>query len=329
MELHVWGNDGAVSVISPECLASCWLLNLQLSPQKIPFTIVTSCNTNLADSGVLPLLIAKEDGITTKHEGYERIADYVVKKYPGTTRIAEGQTLANTSLISYINNKIKFLNQYNLYINTKNYEQYTRKLFQHYFPFPMMYNQPLKFYHTAQEQVRIIGLNVNKVGFFSVSGKYEEPVAETEYFNHDADDDDNEGEEDEVAMSALHEKQLISKSKKKSVLRESKNSLKCLNLVNEYLGDVLQLPGMDLVETLTTGEVLLYAYIWSLTYSELPDGFIKSYATMKFPEFTAQALTLIEELNHSLSHELFRGPKGDEIPSLYNEIKYSIGYVKY
>lgn len=337
MELHVWGTDGVISVISPECLASSWLLNLQLTPQKVPFKIVTSSNTNLADSGVLPLLIG-EDG--SKHEGFERIADHISKKYPGSTRLVSlqdsKQKLTNASLMSYINNKIRFLNQYNLYINTKNYEGYTRKLFQHYFPFPMMYNQPLKFYHTAQDQVRIIGLNINKVGFFSVSGTYEDQVAETEYFNQDIDDVD--GEVDEVAISALHEKQLISKSKKKSILREAKNSLKCLNLVNEYLTDVILLgsgetPAPDFslfeVDKLSTSELLLYAYIYTLTYSELPDGFIRNYIAMKFPEFSSHAFGITEELNQGLVPEIFRGPVGDEVPSLYNEIKYCIGYTGY
>ncbi|KAK7684181.1 hypothetical protein QCA50_012827 [Cerrena zonata] len=178
----------------------------------------------MSNSEVLPLLICTET--REKYEGYSRIAEYVSEKYPGgesqflpDTQLDKRQQLINASLISYVENKVKYLNEYNLYINTRNYEKYTRKLFQHYFPFPMMYNQPLKFYHNAQEEVRMVGLTANKVGFFSMSGNLEEVIPETEYFNeaNSSDVEDNSEGEDEVAITTLHEKQILANSKKKSL----------------------------------------------------------------------------------------------------------------
>lgn len=344
IELHVWGSDETISVISPECLASSWVLNSQLSAQNIPFKIVTSSNTNLSDTERLPLLIVKGDSIE-KYEGYDSISTFLSENYNDDSRIykpvSKSEKLINISLISYLNNTIKYLNQYNLYINTKNYEKYTRKLFQNYFPFPMMYNQPLKFYNNAQEQIGIIGLNINKVGFFSMSGNLEEPqIAETETFNSGDDDDDDDEEVDEVAMTALHEKQLLTKSKKKTILRESKNSLKCLNLVDQYVNHFIKLckelngqedsySNLFDSEKLSTSEVLLIAYIHSLTFQDLPDKFINNYLLLKHPQFYKFIIGEVDKFSKELSKDVFRNPIGDEIPNLWNEIKYNAGIIKY
>lgn len=358
IELHVWGHESEISVISPECLASAWLLKLHLTPQDIAFKIITSSNTNLSNTDRLPLMLVPKDRKVEKekYEGFHNISKYVSSSF-GPGQLASGinflpnegisskeKQLINSSLISFIENKIHNINQYNLYINTKNYEKYTRKLFQHYFPFPMMYNQPLKFYHAAQKQIQAIGLTANKTGFFSISGT--DNVAQTEYFNDDMEEDN---ETDQVALSALHEKQLLAKSKNKDLLKESKNSLRCLNLINEYTNCVVLLyhehnPSStpDLFsylfsreegdsEVITSSELLLFAYIKSLCFPGLPDKFIANYLTMKYPKFLTFVCDTTEKLNEHLYQDrtIFREPRGDEIPNLWNELKYSTGYLEY
>lgn len=349
LELHVWGVKGQISVISPESLASSWLIGTHLKAHKVPYNIVTSCNTNMSNSEVLPLLICTET--RAKYEGYSRIAEYISEKYPGgesqflpDTQLDKRQQLINASLISYVENKVKYLNEYNLYINTRNYEKYTRKLFQHYFPFPMMYNQPLKFYHNAQEEVRMVGLTANKVGFFSMSGNLEEVIPETEYFNeaNSSDVEDNSEGEDEVAITTLHEKQILANSKKKSLVRELKNSMKCLNSINHYITHILDLykdlrPESESCfsylfsesNQLSSSELLLLAYIQCLNHDDLPDKFISNYLQLKFPKFVDFTSTTTKDLNKFLQPSQFRDPQGDETPSLWNEIKYLLGLITY
>lgn len=360
IELHVWGHNSSISVISPECLASSWLLNLQLKPQNIPFKIVTSSNTNLSQTDKLPLLLVPKDKSTNdRYEGFQNISQYIsrnfnmehtsnndIKYLPNQNLTSAEQKLINSSLTSFIESTIHNISQYNLYINTNNYEKYTRKLFQKFFPFPMMYNQPLKFYHAAQKQVQVIGLNSNNPGFFSISGS--DTVAQTEYFNDENDEEESEG--DPVAISSLHEKQLLAKSKRKDLLKESKNSLKCLNLVNEYIDYIVLLyKGLNASNkpdefsylfpdakdgssnALSSSELLLFAYIHSLCLPELPDKFIANYLTLKYPKFLAFIYDTISKLNESLYKDksIFREPQGIEVPNLWNELKYSTGYVKY
>lgn len=360
IELHVWGSNSSISIISPECLASSWLLNLRLASQGIPFRIVTSSNTNLSESDRLPLLlVTNEDKTESRYEGFQSISQYISINfnedakneedllYLSNNSLPSEHRLLNSSLISFIQNKIHIISQYNLYINTKNYEKYTRKLFQNFFPFPMMYNQPLKFYHGAQREVQLLGLNSNNPGFFSISGS--DAVAQTEYFNDEIDDDD-ETEADPVAISSLHEKQLLAKSKRKDLLKESKNSLKCLNLVNEYIDYVLSLY-KELGSTddkgsfsalfsevstkdphaISSSELLLFAYMYSLCFPDLPDKFIYNYLALKYPDFLAFVQETACKLNESLYSDktIFREPQGIEVPNLWNELKYSVGYLTY
>lgn len=342
IQLHIWGANKQVSIIDPEGLASAWLLSIHLTPQKIDYRIVTSCNTNLADSGRLPLLLVTEDGLKRKYEGFYEISNYISLKYTTENtkyvpddKLSAKDQLANFSLISYLNNTFKFVNQYNLYVNTNNYENYTRKLFKIYLPFPMMYNQPLKFLNAASEQVKIIGLGVNKGSFFSFHGGDEE-IADTETFNAE-----NEDEQDEIAISSLHEKVILAKLKDKALLKESKNSLRCLHALGEFVSHIERLfaelnanspvPFAHLfrAKKISSSELLLYAYLHSLTYAQLPDRFIAEYLEKKSPAFWKFAHTIIEALNSSLCLEKFRDAEGYEIPSLKNEIMHLTSLVRY
>lgn len=335
MELHVWGTGLEISVISPECIACAWLLSIHLIPQDIEFKFVTSSNTNLADSKRLPLLLVKKD-VFKKYEGFRDIAYYISKEYPTEStkfvpdeKLSARDQLVNLTLISYVNNSMHYINQYNLYVNSKNYEDYTRKLFLAYFPFPMMYNQPLKFHAAACEQVKVVGLGINKQGFFSMGG---EEVAQTELINED--------DEDTTAISGLHEKVLLSKSKSKASLRESRNTLRCLHLLDKYISHIQKLfvelnPNSPVefahlfrLKKISLSELLIYAYFYALTH-ELPDPFVANYLKSKFPAFWKFASTITEALNSGLSKDNFRGPNGAEVPNLWNEVGLTLGLLQY
>lgn len=334
LQLHVWGSDSIVSVISPECLASSWLLNMILTPDQ--FEIITSSNTNISDIHKLPVLI--DDDI--KYQGYVAISRYIEEiskehKPPVNEVFMDSTNLINMSLLNLNLTKIEYINQYNLFMNVKNYEKFTRKLFQKYFPFPMMYNQPLKFYNNAQAQIKLLGLASNKTSFFSLAG------AQTETVNDEYSDD----EENEMALSALHERKLLAKSKEKEMLKETRNSLRCLHLINEYLEFYVKIfEDMNKSDAdgigseygyifdknkISTSELLLYSYIYSLTYEELPDKFVANYLQLKYPKMSEFIREKTHFFNENLANINFRSPCGIEAPTLVNEIKYLTGFIEY
>ncbi|OBA17021.1 hypothetical protein METBIDRAFT_47979 [Metschnikowia bicuspidata var. bicuspidata NRRL YB-4993] len=336
MDLHVWGKS-SISVIDPESRAAAWLLCLHLTPQNVNFRIVPSSNTNLADSNQLPLLVVDNSGKNSKYEGYAEIARYICDTYPSETKfIPDGklnsfELMVNLTFTTYLSRTLHYVNQYNLYVNSQNYELYTRKLFLNYLPFPMMYNQPLKFHENACEQVQVVGLGVNKTLLFSFTA--EKQVAETELIHDDSGSEDEDG----VVISALHEKSILSKEKSKALLRETKNSLRCLNLVHQYMthaiGVFKELHPESPVEfahffrpkKISSCELLLYSYFYSLVSVALPDRFIAHYLEKKFPTFWSFATTITEALNLTLDKSKFRAAKGSEIPSLWNEVNYVLG----
>ena len=82
---------------------------------------------------------------------------------------------------------------------------------------------------------------------------------------------------------------------------------------------------------ISSSELLLFAYIHSLCLPELPDKFIANYLTLKYPKFLAFIYDTTTKLNERLYKDksIFREPQGIEVPNLWNELKYSTGYVKY
>ncbi|KAF3991056.1 hypothetical protein FT663_01822 [Candidozyma haemuli var. vulneris] len=342
LELHVWGDD-ELSIIEPECIAAAWLLSIHLVPQKVKFRIVKSNNTNLAESERLPLLIAPFADAYTKVEGFTEIANYISTQYPldSTKFVPDGKLspkdqLINSCLQSYVRKTLHNVHQYNLYVNTKNYENYTRKLFSHYLPFPMMYNQPLKFHKNACEQVKLIGLGNNKSGFFSFGGGGEDEVGDTELVN-----DDEDEESQPVAISALHEKMLLAKSKDKTIMREARNSFRCVALFHGYIQHLMKLfdelnPSSPVEyaylfksKKISSSELLLYAYIYTLTFNGLPDQNIAEHLKTEFPAFWKFATTIITALQDNLKPGNLRTAKGKEVPSLWNEIGSLVGLISY
>lgn len=332
LELHVWGRDGDVSILDPESRACSWLLFLHLSPTDTPFSVVTSCNTNLADTRKLPVLVVHERNEKITHEGFYSIVEYISTLYPSeskfipTNRLTASELLINLTLTKYIQNTFHCIHQYNLYVNTRNYELFTRKQFSKLLPFPMYYNQPLKLHQSACEQVKTVGLEPSSAGFFGLSGA----IPETETVKEDEDDYDKSNT---VAISALHEKAMLAKDKDRALLRESRMGLRCLNLLDEYVNHVIslfkELNPESPVEfahlfrptKISASELLLYSHIYSMAHSDLPDRFIYKYLSDKFPPFMLFYATITEALNASMTKDKFRGLVAEEIPSLWNEAK--------
>lgn len=342
LELHVWGNEG-VSIIEPECIAAAWLLSIHLVPQKVKFKIVTSNNTNLAKTGRLPLLIAPDAIAYRKYEGFTEIANYISTKYPTDShkfipdgKLSSKDQLVNSTLQSYVKKTLHNVHQYNLYVNTKNYENYTRKLFSKYLPFPMMYNQPLKFYTDACEKAKLIGLGSSSTGFLGFGGASDD-VAETELVN----DDEEEEESQERPLSALHEKVILKKSKDKAAMKESRNSLRCVSLLHGYTEHLIKLfeelnPSLPVPyaylfkpKKISSSELLLYAYIHSITFSDLPDQTLREHLKSEFPALFEFASTMITALQANMKSENLRNAQGKEIPSFWNEVGSTIGLILY
>lgn len=332
-ELHVWGKDTDISLIDPESRACSWLLFLHLTHFNTPFSVITSCNTNLADTRKLPLLIVHDGTSIEKHEGYYAIVEYVSKLHPAESkfipnnRMSSKERLVNLTLTNYIHNTFHYLNQYNLYVVREIYELYTRKLFSSLLPFPMYYNQPLKFYHNACEQVRIVGLSASSAGFLGLSG----PVSETEI---SGDEEEEKNSSNAVAISTLQEKVMLAKDQNKALLRESRMRIRCLNLLDEYINHVMALfrelnpeSPVDFAHLfrptkISASELLLYAYIYSMTHPDLPDRFMWRYLIKKFPSFSLFSTTITEALNGAMSASNFEEASGEDVPNFWNEFKF-------
>lgn len=302
--LHVWGDAKGVSVIEPECLAAIWLL--QSSGKQ--FEIITSNNTNLSPTHTLPLLIDNDN----KFSGYTSIYNNIRGNPPSSIDLVE------YSLICYIIEKLKPINQYNLYIKSENYEKHTRKLFRNYFPFPMMYNQPLKFYYSAQEIVNTVGLNSDKLGFFNGGAK----IAETESVNEDT--------SEEIAISSLHEKDLIKKSSQKKALKESRYTLKCMNLLGQYVKEILAVynannkDGSTVFGQFEGADFIFISYLVSLTSDQIPERFVLDYLRINFSELMKDTVKKQAELDVNTKSISIVEPQGSDIPNLWNEIVYIV-----
>lgn len=328
IELHVWGYEEEVSIISPSCIASAWLLSLIAQPQGIPFQVIPSNNTHLSKLNELPTLIDEGE----QYSGFREIATHLTTKYDSSliASLSDEQKLLEDSLITFLDTKFDALNRYNLFSNTKNYENYTRKLFAKFFPFPMMYNQALKFYNDAQSRVRLLGLGEHKLSFLNFTGSGED--TQTEYFNSDYDDDIDNSK----AISSLHEKSLVQKSEAKKVLRESRSSMKCLLLVGQFFErlEKLKLEQKHEGEFLfgeqpAASDILFLAYSYSLTNDILPDKFIRNFLTSNNNDRLKYILDHLADVKSKSVKLPFRIPVGKEIPNLVNEVGYWTGFVSY
>ncbi|CAI4660932.1 CCQ_1a_G0040580.mRNA.1.CDS.1 [Saccharomyces cerevisiae] len=169
--VHLWGKDGGASLISVDSIALVWFIKLCTSEEAKSMVaglqIVFSNNTDLSSDGKLPVLIL-DNG--TKVSGYVNIVQFLHKnictsKYEKGTDYEEDlaivrkkDRLLEYSLLNYVDVEISRLTDYQLFLNTKNYNEYTKKLFSKLLYFPMWYNTPLQLRSQARENCEeIIG----------------------------------------------------------------------------------------------------------------------------------------------------------------------------
>ncbi|CAI4344421.1 CQS_1a_G0010020.mRNA.1.CDS.1 [Saccharomyces cerevisiae] len=169
--VHLWGKDGEASLISVDSIALVWFIKLCTSEEAKSMVaglqIVFSNNTDLSSDGKLPVLIL-DNG--TKVSGYVNIVQFLHKnictsKYEKGTDYEEDlaivrkkDRLLEYSLLNYVDVEISRLTDYQLFLNTKNYNEYTKKLFSKLLYFPMWYNTPLQLRSQARENCEeIIG----------------------------------------------------------------------------------------------------------------------------------------------------------------------------
>ncbi|ODQ81497.1 hypothetical protein BABINDRAFT_159777 [Babjeviella inositovora NRRL Y-12698] len=316
LELHVWGDD-SISPISPESLASAYFLASHLAPAQ--FSIVTSSNTNLSPTGQLPVL--RDDKRIV--DGYTDIVAYVTQHYSADARIAEltGEaTLLNDGVIAYIRDKLQYITQFVLYIDSNNYTNFTRPLFQRYLPFPMMYNQPLKFYDAAEEACESIGLKVPNAGFLSHIG-----------FVGDAREEDMREADvgaDDVALSQLHATQMLKRKEEKSVLANTAQMLRCLRFFKEYMDDIVLILGAEKYafgDKISTCEILLYAHLECMSFPGLPNQAVGTYFEEKYPELHQRFVVVKTELDARLRAVVVERASDEDAPTLVNEVRFVAG----
>lgn len=317
--LHVWGDETGVSVISPECLAASWIL----AGFAEEYEVVTSSNTNLSDTRRLPVLYA-DDG--TKQHGYLEIARFLTGRPPCLNELA---------LMDACLEQLHIIHLYNLYVSPSNYTQFTRKQFQKYLPFPMMYNQPLKFHAEALAHVESVGLGAMSTSFFSMGTTNKVPS--TELVPGSSSDEEEDIDE---PISGLHERLLIAKTKVSSSLRESKNIMRCSRLLSRYIKGILNIYRHLNEETETEfgflvkggspcpGEILFYAYI-SCLLGPYPDKAMLLTLRTGYPKMVDFIESQVTQFEALLKDKGTRGPIGREVPGLFNQIKFISGVLKY
>ncbi|EJS42408.1 tom37p [Saccharomyces arboricola H-6] len=169
--VHLWGSNGKPSLISVESVALVWFIEScdQEEPKNMVkgLQMVFSNNTDLSPDGKLPVLIL-DDGM--KISGYVNIVHFLERNRHTSTHeeskndggilasVGKEDRLLEYALLNFIDVEMSKLTDYQLYLNTKNYNEYTKKLFSKLLYFPMWYNTPLQLRSQARENCQdIIG----------------------------------------------------------------------------------------------------------------------------------------------------------------------------
>ncbi|KAH3675434.1 hypothetical protein WICMUC_002723 [Wickerhamomyces mucosus] len=295
MELHVWGNHLEFAIIDPESIATIWYLTETVPTSE--FTVIPSSNNNLAKTGRLPTLVISQN---QSIDGYISIVRYLsLKGYKSLDeKLNQEERAINQSLITFIKNEVSKIVDYSLYLNKKNYENYTRAIFGKYLAFPLQYNTPILFKSKAKARCELIGLTI----------------------------DDNVDIESDMLNQIPTISSKIQKLKReqmieyKLLIKNSKNNMKCLNYLQlnfiEFLNKLIRELGHKgeiypiFNQEMTSGELLLLSYLNTLLSPQLPDQFISNYLKVSIKEENYNTIiSKIEELNSNLLKVIKRQPK--------------------
>lgn len=241
--IHLWGFDERPSLVSPESIGIFWLVNYY----NISCTIIFSNNTDMSPNKELPLGIFPDGFIAY---GFLSIVERLLN-FNGL--------LLELSLVQFTLSKINALTEYQLYLNKKNYEQFTRKVFSYLLHWPLWYNAPLHYRNIAKQKC------VNEF-----------------YINDTSDTDIAE----QTTKNLTHNKTFQQTQKKDQRDHETLESIKHDMQYFGHLSSALK-PYVEsrdtMPEKLTTSDFLLYANLF--VQLELPDGArISKFVEESFPD---------------------------------------------
>lgn len=134
--LHLWGLNGVPSLVSAESIALCWLLQEDGRFESVE--IVFSNNTDLSPTNELPLLI---ESCGRRFVGFYSIA----------MKLLPCGDLLSCGLLQYACDELDKCTEYQLYLNSVNYKEYTSKIYSHLLCWPFWYNTPLSKRNRAQQ----------------------------------------------------------------------------------------------------------------------------------------------------------------------------------
>lgn len=286
-ELHVWGSATEILVFSPECLASALYLKLAIADRS-KYQIVPSASSSYYESVFHQFPYLKDTGNDDKiYEGYSQIVKYLKRinsDYDMDRELSQEDQLLNLSLLNFITLKMLPIAYYTYFLNKTNYDKSTVGHFRHCLRFPIQYYAPLKLKDIYMDKCKAIGL--------SGSGNAQSYATEVAK-------DKMDNIEKELSLPALgptHSELQTKKLKDLQKLKETSMNFRCLNLMKEYLektniSETLNTEDKEKTylfgKNLVSSDFLLIALIVSSLNDQLPDQFMNSYLTLKFPNYVA------------------------------------------
>ncbi|ODV59390.1 uncharacterized protein ASCRUDRAFT_71747 [Ascoidea rubescens DSM 1968] len=319
-ELYVWGSNGQVSKISPECLATCIYLKLSIKDSN-KFTVITSKDTSyfkLIDY-VLPFLIDTTNN-NKVIEGYHNIIKYIKKiniNYDLDDWLIEDEFSnyqKNENNENNENNKINKNNE-NLLNNHKGTNSSISDELLN-FGLISIINDSLKvinyyYYYINDENYNNYTCSVFKDGLsfplnFYLPSSYKKIAEDSTIIIDLSNDKKNKVEveldkrlEEELnlpKLSSLHSDLYEKNLTKLKLLKKTKINLRCLNLIENFLQDIdiyesyhnfdnnTQKSNFLFGNQITSSDIYLISNIISLNNKDLPDNFIHSYLNLKYPK---------------------------------------------
>ncbi|EDO15888.1 hypothetical protein Kpol_1019p8 [Vanderwaltozyma polyspora DSM 70294] len=309
--IHLWGYDNVPSLISPESIALFWFLNTKLNDETLnDIEIVFSNNVGMSATGKLPILIQDELEVF----GFANITNYLIKLNSTDGKNGdEGESLLETALFAFLENKINILVDYQLYLDKKNYDSFTRK------QFPKLMYWPMWNYTPSLKRSEVRSNFENVIG----------------YLPHSDDKDylDEKDDLEDVAADMAQSKTFKIKNKLKQRKREELKAIGYNLQFNNRLVELLKMwdtvRGNLNTEIEITSDLLFWANMYILF--NLPTGNnIKTHITKSLGE------SYIDMLNDKISlvstksnyKVTIRDPnfneQGNIIMTLYNFSKYYI-----
>lgn len=257
---HLFGVDGDPSLLCPESVALFWVLNSQANNIS-QYEVVFSNNTDLSPIKELPLLIV-DSHISDKHieyhAGFNDIIQYLIKnnQFKGNTSLS----LDIIAALEFLTTEFKYMTLYQLYLNKKNYTNYTRKQFSKLFYWPAWYTAPLQ----IRSKVRDICNQTLQLEYL--------PIDDEELQEISANKEEDATVEDELTQSKSLKLSQITKRNKLEELKSFKHHLQYCTKLCELIDSWQELKTNIQVDPQTLQ--ILETYFTSNFYIQisLPEG---------------------------------------------------------